>query len=105
MRYCTAELLMSRAVGTDALGNAIMQYEALCVCTRAWFSPWTAQEVQSFGREVTRVQRRLMLSCVGRKYVQNAECVRVNDEVYDIVDRSLTPRWLALTLRRCGACD
>lgn len=105
MMYHTAELLISRAVGTDALGNEITQYEALCMCTRAWFAPWTAQEVQSFGREVTRVQRRLMLPCVEREYAQKAEHVRVDNAVYDIVDRAQTPRWLALTVRRCGSCD
>lgn len=99
MKWIDCTLIGKTASGEDALGNPIYALSDIRTC-KARFTPWTNDEIQLEGRDVTRNERKLLLRL---PFSMFPECMRVRlpDGNYEITQKiNLEPRFVLLHVKK-----
>lgn len=99
MKWEDCKLIGQKKTGEDALGNVLYESVEIQSC-KARFTPWTNEEIQLEGREVTRNERKLLLRL---PFSDFPECVAVsvNGEKYEITKAvDLSPRFVLLHVKK-----
>lgn len=99
MKWIDCTLIGENESGKDELGNPIYSLSDIRTC-KARFTPWTNDEIQLEGRDVTRNERKLLLRLPFSAF---PECtgVRLPDGNYEITQKmNLEPRFVLLQVKR-----
>lgn len=99
MKWEDCTLVGRNQTGKDALGNPIFEKTVIKTC-KARFTPWTNDEIQIEGREVTKNERKLLLRI---SFLEFPECstAKIGDETYSIkLVSDLSPRFVLLHVKK-----
>lgn len=100
MKWEDCALIGRKQTGEDELGNPLFSVSDIKTC-KARFTPWTNEEIQLEGREVTKNERKLLLRLSLHDYPSTCSGLIVESVDYEITKViDLSPRFVLLHVKR-----
>ena len=91
--------LLKGITTTDELNNKIISDYETILTTDARYTPWTDEEVELEGREVTKNEQRFLLP---KPYedIKDADAARMDGNIYSIAKKAANgPRWSLIRVK------
>ncbi len=97
MKWQDVVLKKKVILGVDRLGNEKISFEKTGRLTKGRLTHWTSEDINIYGRELTKTTRKLITPI---KYITNDMVIEINHEIYEIKDIQYLDRFTFLIIRR-----
>lgn len=88
--------------GEDKLGNKVYVDEISKEYYPCRLTNWTSDDVEVFGRDITKNSRKMFCNGFGIEFAKKLEKVKIEDEIYTIKEVKDIGRWIFFIVGATG---